>query len=64
MSEDNVTITPLTDGPNQVACGVVVKDTEGNVIKEADTVYLCRCGFSEDKPFCDGSHKKHDWTSS
>lgn len=64
MIEDNVTITPLTDGPNQVAGGVVVKDTEGNVIKEANTVYLCRCGFSGDKPFCDGSHKKHDWTSS
>ena len=63
MSEDKVVITPLTDGPNQVVGGVVVKDVDGNVIKEAETVYLCRCGFSEDKPFCDGAHKRHDWKS-
>ncbi len=64
MSEHEVVVTPLPDGPNQVAGGVVVKDADGNVIKEAKTVYLCRCGFSKDKPFCDGSHKRHGWTSS
>ena len=63
MSEDSVTITPLTDGPNEVAGGVVVKDEAGNVIKEADKVYLCRCGFSANKPFCDGAHKREGWTS-
>ena len=61
--ENNVVITPLPDGPNQVAGGVVVKDADGNVLKEAETVYLCRCGFSENKPFCDGAHKRHDWKS-
>jgi len=63
MSEDSVTITPLPDGPNEVAGGVVVKDEAGNVIKEADKVYLCRCGFSANKPFCDGAHKREGWTS-
>lgn len=63
MSEDNVTITPLTDGPNEVAGGVIVTDEAGNVIKEADKVYLCRCGFSANKPFCDGAHKREGWTS-
>jgi CDGSH-type Zn-finger protein len=63
MSEDKVTITPLLDGPNQVSGGVVVTDEAGNVIKEAEKVFLCRCGFSANKPFCDGSHKREGWTS-
>jgi CDGSH-type Zn-finger protein len=25
--------------------------------KPEEEVYLCRCGRSSDKPFCDGSHK-------
>lgn len=56
-------VTPLVDGPNEVSGGVVVKDEAGNIIKEADKVFLCRCGFSENKPFCDGAHKREGWTS-
>lgn len=27
--------------------------------KEGETVALCRCGHSEDPPFCTGAHKNH-----
>ena len=40
MSDERVVITPLKDGPNQIAGGVVVQDPDGNVIKEASIVYL------------------------
>ena len=63
MSDECVVITPLKDGPNQIAGGVVVQDPDGNVIKEASIVYLCRCGFSQDAPFCDGSHRRNNWSS-
>lgn len=63
MSE-HVTITPLPDGPLEVTGEVTVQDPDGAVIKETAKTYLCRCGFSQNKPFCDGSHKREGWTSS
>jgi CDGSH-type Zn-finger protein len=36
-----------------------ITDAEGNVygLDGREKVSLCRCGLSEKKPFCDGSHK-------
>jgi CDGSH-type Zn-finger protein len=44
---------------------VVVKDDDGNVIdlEGQDTIYLCRCGQSGNKPFCDGSHEQSGFRS-
>src|SRR6185503_6640386 len=56
--EDEVTIEPRPNGPLFVRGGVRVRDGEGNVISEDTRVALCRCGASENKPFCDGSHRR------
>ncbi len=53
------TITATTDGPYKVE-GATVLDAEGTVLKEG-TAFLCRCGHSANKPFCDASHKKFDF---
>ena len=57
MSE--VTITCRPNGPFLVSGPVKVLDTAGQPIDLAgkETFALCRCASSNNKPFCDGSHK-------
>lgn len=35
-----------------------IKDVDGNITLSEGKVYLCGCGKSKNKPFCDGEHKK------
>jgi uncharacterized Fe-S cluster protein YjdI len=44
-------------GPLLLSGGVRVLDAEGNVLYEGEKAALCRCGGSQNKPFCDGTHK-------
>lgn len=53
-----VTVTPQPDGPLYVRGWVRVLDEQGNVIHEDTRMAFCRCGHSNSKPFCDGSHER------
>jgi len=54
------TILVRPNGP--LICGselnVIIQDTDGNIITKEKELALCRCGHSQNKPFCDGSHKQ------
>lgn len=55
----DVKITCMQNGPLEVKGGLTVVDHEGREIALEDgDQYLCRCGQSANKPFCDGSHKR------
>jgi CDGSH-type Zn-finger protein len=58
-----VSIEPLTDGPLTVKGVTQCRNSRGEAIAVADPFYLCRCGASGKKPFCDGTHKKIGFTS-
>jgi len=52
-------ITVTENGPYKVegAEEVEVVGADGTpVALSGDTIYLCRCGGSTNKPFCDGTH--------
>jgi CDGSH-type Zn-finger protein len=53
-------ISSTENGPNLVegASGYrVVREGREEVV-ERETIALCRCGHSNNKPFCDGTHRK------
>ncbi len=51
-------IDPLTDGPLQVRGNVEIISGTGRVVARVESARLCRCGASNTKPFCDGSHAR------
>jgi CDGSH-type Zn-finger protein len=59
----DVTITCLADGPLEVAGEVEILAADGSLIKQTTKSYLCRCGHSAKKPFCDGAHKREGFTA-
>ncbi|XEC94352.1 CDGSH iron-sulfur domain-containing protein [Paenibacillus tarimensis] len=54
MSEVKVTVKD--NGPLAVNGGIELVDGAGNRIQTKAATFLCRCGLSANKPFCDGSH--------
>lgn len=52
-----VSIGVVRDGPLWVRGGVQVVAADGEAYEVRNRVTLCRCGRSENKPFCDGTHR-------
>jgi CDGSH-type Zn-finger protein/uncharacterized Fe-S cluster protein YjdI len=56
-------VTPAPNGPLLVAGAVEILSGTGRTISRATRTALCRCGASQSKPFCDGSHVKIGFTA-
>ena len=54
-------ITVLSNGSLKVEGDFEITDKEGNIydLGGREIVSICRCGLSNNKPFCDGSYKGH-----
>jgi len=50
-------IEATLDGPLHVRGSLEVVTGTGKTINRTAECWLCRCGQSRDKPYCDGSHK-------
>ncbi len=53
-------VTVTNNGPLRIEGDFAICDLEGNAfdVSGRAVVSLCRCGHSQNKPFCDGSHKR------
>lgn len=52
------TIEVIEFGPLKITGNFLLKDVKRNSEDSPGEVWLCRCGRSGNKPFCDESHKK------
>jgi len=50
-------VQPVPGGPLRLQGPFVLADASGKPILTGTFAKLCRCGHSQNKPFCDGSHK-------
>jgi CDGSH-type Zn-finger protein len=49
-------------GPYKVTGPFVLEDADGNRYDvEGRPIVLCRCGLSQNKPFCDAAHNGSDF---
>lgn len=56
-------ITPTTNGPLQITGEVEIFNAAGERIFRGDECWLCRCGGSQNKPFCDSTHERNGFTA-
>lgn len=58
MADTKITVN--NDGSIRIEGDFAIYDPQGNQFGLAGrtTISLCRCGQSQNKPFCDGSHAR------
>lgn len=64
MDEQEIRITPTEDGPYRVEGATsITRLRDGATHDMPARAFLCRCGGSNRKPFCDGTHKRIGFSS-
>ncbi len=62
--QPETTIKTVDDGPLQIKGPFQIVDHDGEPFEfRGRTAFLCRCGHSATKPFCDGSHKREGFSA-
>jgi uncharacterized Fe-S cluster protein YjdI len=53
----------MRDGPLLIKGKFKIVDSGGNELKQMKMASFCRCGHSQRMPFCDGTHRKIDFSA-
>lgn len=56
-------IEPRANGPLVVTGNVEVVSGTGRTLHRTSKAFLCRCGGSANKPYCDGAHNKNGFVA-
>lgn len=55
-------VTVHENGPYEVNGPITILDADGQPVRTLSKVFLCRCGHSSKKPYCDSTHRKIGFT--
>lgn len=53
-----VDVQPQPNGPLKIVGNLEVVSGTGRTVNRVRQAFFCRCGQSQNKPYCDGSHKR------
>ncbi len=62
MGSGPLTVTVSPNGSLSVKGAFTLYDESGTVLFSGEETWLCRCGGSAKKPFCDGTHNRNGFT--
>ena len=59
----DVKIEVRENGPLRFTGPITITDKDGEAysVPDGEIVSFCRCGLSQNKPFCDGAHRDGDF---
>jgi CDGSH iron-sulfur domain-containing protein 3 len=57
-NKSQATIEVIDGGPLRISGNFIIRDIQKGTEEIHKEVWLCRCGKSSHKPFCDDSHKR------
>jgi CDGSH-type Zn-finger protein/uncharacterized Fe-S cluster protein YjdI len=59
LRNGTLAVDPIKDGPLHVTGSLELVSGTGRTLNRLQESWLCRCGESKIKPYCDGTHKKN-----
>jgi CDGSH-type Zn-finger protein len=62
-AEGELVLKPIANGPLRIDGWFELTTADGQRWVCGDKTWLCRCGASGNKPFCDGTHKRTGFTA-
>jgi CDGSH-type Zn-finger protein len=62
-ADGDVVLNPIANGPLRIDGWFELTAADGQRYLCGEKTWLCRCGASGNKPFCDGTHKKTGFTA-
>lgn len=54
---EKTSVIVLEKGPVIVEGNLIITHLNGITEEKNGKIALCRCGYSQNKPFCDGAHR-------